>query len=263
MTVFETARYEIGRRVRGTVILTAAICLYSAFIIWYFTVLEGIEFEDVFADLPPAMMEAFGIESLSTIEGFLGAELYSFVWVLGLGLYFAYAAGGLIATDIQNERMDLLLSFPISRSRLLVEKFASLLFPIVAVNIFTGGAIYLFVSAIGESIDPRYLVLVHALSIPYLLACAGIGVVFSAVVSRGAIAERGAIGVVFVLFLVESVVGGADQYDWIQYISPTHYYEPTPILIDGTYELVDSGILIVAFFGLLLLSQVLFHRRDI
>jgi hypothetical protein len=114
-----------------------------------------------------------------------------------------------------------------------------------------------------ESIDPVYLLLTHALSIPYLLVCAGIGTVFSVMVSRAAIAERGAIGVVFVLFLVESVVGGADEYDWIQYFSPTHYYEPTPILIDGTYELIDSGILLVAFFGLLLLSQLLFHRRDI
>jgi len=244
-------------------ILTVAIGLYSAFIVWYFTVLDGVDFEDVFEDLPPAMMEAFGIETLSTIEGFLGAELYNFVWVLGLGLYFAYAAGGLIATDIENERMDLLLSFPISRSQLLAEKFASLLIPMIVVNAFVGGAVYFFVSAIGESIDPMYLLLTHALSIPYLLVCAGIGTVFSVMVSRAAIAERGAIGVVFVLFLVESVVGGADEYDWIQYFSPTQYYEPTPILIDGTYELVDSGILLVAFFGLLLLSQILFHRRDI
>jgi len=261
--MFETARYETGRRVRGTVILIVAIGLYSAFIIWYFTVLDGIEFEDVFQDLPPAMLEAFGIESLSTIEGFLGAELYSFVWVLGLGLYFAYAAGGIIATDIENERMDLLLSFPISRSQLLAEKFASLLFPIIVINIFVGSGVYVFVSAIGEAVDPMHLVLVHVLSIPYLLVCGGIGTVFSVMVSRAAIAERGAIGVVFVLFLVDSVVGGADEYDWIQYFSPTHYYEPTPILIDGTYELIDSGILLVAVFGLLLLSQILFHRRDI
>jgi len=261
--VFETTRYETGRRSRGAAVLTVAIGLYSAFIIWYFTVLDGIEFEDVFEDLPPAMTEAFGIETMSTVEGFLGAELYNFVWVLGLGLYFAYAAGGIIATDIENERMDLLLSFPISRSQLLAEKFAALLFPILAVNIFVGGAVYVFVSAIGESIDPVYLALAHVLSIPYLLVCAGIGAVFSVAVSRAAVAERAAVGVVFVLFLVESVVGGADEYDWIQYVSPTHYYEPTLILIDGTYELVDSGILLVAFFGLLLLGQMLFHRRDI
>lgn len=261
--MFETARYEVSRRIKGSVYLSIAISIYAGFIVWYFTVLEGVAIEEVFQELPPAMLEAFGIQTLNTIEGFLGAEVYNFVWVLGLGLYFAYVAGGTIASDIENERMDLLLSLPISRAQLLAEKFASLLFPIFTVNVVVGVAVYVFASAIGEPIDPTYLALTHLLSIPYLLVCAAVGMVFSVVFSRSALAERGALGVVFALFLVESVVGGADQYDWIQYFSPTHYYDPTPLLIDGSYDLIDTGILLVAFLGLLLLSQILFQRRDI
>lgn len=261
--MFETARYEVSRRLRGTVFLSIAISLYAAFIVWYFTVLEGIAVEEVFEELPPAMMEAFGIETLSTIEGFLGAQIYNFVWLLGLGLYVAYVAGGTIATDIERGRMEILLSFPISRSQLLVEKLASLLLPIVVVNLVVGCVIYLLAASIGERIAVTHLALTHVLSVPYLLVCTGIGLAFSVAVDRAAIAERGAVGVVFVLFLVESVVSGASEYDWIQYLSPTQYYEPTPALIDGSYELIDSGILLVAFIGLVLLSQILFYRRDI
>lgn len=261
--MFETTRYEIERRIRGTVLLSIGISLYAGFIVWYFTVLEGVSIEEIFEDVPPAMRDAFGVESLSTIEGFLGAEVYNFVWVLGLGLYLAYVAGGLIAGDIERQRMDLLLSFPISRARLLAEKFAAVLLPIVVVNVVVGTVIYLSADAIDESIDLTHLVMAHVLSVPYLLVCAGIGIVLSVIVNRAAIAERGAIGIVFVLFLVESAVGSADEYDWIQYISPTHYYEPTTILLDGSYELIDSGILLVAFLGLVLLSQILFTNRDI
>lgn len=261
--MFETARHEMHRRVKGTAVLTVGVSLYAAFIVWYFTVLEGINIDELYESLPPAMVEAFGIETLSTIEGFLGAELFNFVWVLGLGLYFAYAAGGLIAKDIETERMDLLLAFPISRSRLLIEKFTSLLLPLVSLNVIVGGVIYVLVHSVGESVELGHLALTHVLSIPYLLVCAGIGVVFSVVVSRAAIAERAAIGVVFLLFLVESVVGGTGEYEWIQYVSPTYYYEPTSILIDGSFELIDTGILVVAFVGLLLLSQILFRHRDI
>lgn len=263
MRMFETARYEISRRVRGTMVLSVAISLYAGFIVWYFTVLEGVSIEDVFEELPPAMMEAFGIETLSTIEGFLGAQIYNFVWLLGLGLYFAYVAGGIVAADIENDRMDLLLSFPISRSQLLVEKAASLLLPIVVVNVVVGCVIYLLAASIGERIDVTHLALTHVLSVPYLLVCTAIGLVFSVAVDRAAIAERGAIGVVFALFLIESAVSGASEYEWIRYISPTHYYEPTPLLIDGSYELIDTGILLVAFVGLVLLSQILFYQRDI
>ncbi|GAA0505417.1 ABC-2 type transport system permease protein [Halorubrum aquaticum] len=261
--MLETARYEVARRVRGTAFLSVGISLYAAFIVWYFTVLEGVAVEEVFEELPPAMMEAFGIETLSTIEGFLGAQIYNFVWLLGLGLYFAYAAGGLVANDVESGRMELLLSFPIARSRLLVEKFASLLVPIVVVNAVAGGVIYLLAASIGERLDATHLVLTHVLSVPYFLVCAAIGLTFSVAVDRAAVAERGAVGVVFVLFLVESVVSGAGDYDWIRYVSPTHYYEPTPLLIDGTHDPIDAGILLVAFLGLVLLSQVLFDRRDI
>lgn len=261
--MFETARYEARRRIRGAAILTAGVGAYAGFIVWYFTVLEGIDYEDVFQELPPAMLEAFGIESLSTIEGFLGAQVFNFVWLLGLGLYFAYVGGGTIAGDVETERLDLLLSFPVTRARLLVEKFAALLVPMIAVNALGGPIIYLFVVAVGESIPVENLFLAHLLSIPFFLVCAAIGLVFSVAVDRAAIAERGAVGTVFALYLVESVVGGADTYDWIQYLSPTQYYEPTPILIDGTFDAIDSAVLLVAFVGLLLLAQTLFKRRDI
>ncbi|WP_280586980.1 ABC transporter permease subunit [Halorubrum sp. Boch-26] len=261
--MLETARYEGRRRLRGAAILTAGVGAYAGFIVWYFTVLEGVDYEDVFRDLPPAMLEAFGIESLSTIEGFLGAQVFNFVWLLGLGLYFAYVAGGTVAGDIETERMELLLSFPVTRSRLLVEKSAALLVPMIAVNALGGPIIYLFVVAVGETVPLDHLLLAHLLSIPFLLVCAGVGLVFSVAVDRAAIAERAAVGTVFVLYLVESVVGGADAYDWIQYLSPTQYYEPTPILIEGSFEPIDSAILLVASLGLLILSQALFERRDI
>lgn len=224
--MLETARYETSRRIRGTVVLTVAIGLYAAFTVWYFSILEGADFEDVFEDMPSAMIEAFGIEALGTVEGFLGGQIFNFVWLLGLGLYFAYAAGGLIANDIEDDRLDLLLSFPISRSRLLVEKFASLLLPLFVLNVVGAAAIYGMVITIGESIELTHLVLAHLLSIPYLLTCAALGLVFSVVVDRAAIAERAAIGLVFVLWLVESVVSAGSDFDWIQFISPTHYYEP-------------------------------------
>jgi ABC-2 type transport system permease protein len=261
--MLETTRYEASRRLRGTAVLTGAISVYVAFVVWYFTALEGVDYEQIFADLPPAMIEAFGIEALGTIEGFLGAQIFNFVWLLGLGLYFAYAAGGLVAGDVESTRLDLVLSFPVSRSRLLVEKFASLLVPLLTLNVVVGGVIYALVLAIGESIDPAHLALAHLLSVPYLLVCAGIGLLCSVLADRAAIAERAAIGAVFVLYLVESIVGGGTDVEWLQYLSPTNYYAPTPLLIGGVYEPIDSLVLLGILLGLLGCSTIVFRRRDV
>ncbi|GGL67199.1 hypothetical protein GCM10009039_26520 [Halocalculus aciditolerans] len=253
----------MGRRLRGTVVLTVGVSLYTAFIVWYFSLLDPEAFKQVAQSLPPAMLEAFGMQAIGSIGGFLGGQIYTFVWLLGLGIYFAYTAAGTIASDIENDRMDLLLSFPVSRSQLLLEKFASLLLPMTVLNIVVGGVTYGLVLAIGETIDPMHLALAHLLSIPYLLVCAAIGMVLSVLVDRAAIAERAAMGAIFVLWMVESAVGTAESVAWLRYISPTHYYQPTPILLTGTYELMDAGILLAGFLGLLIIAQVLFQRRDI
>jgi ABC-2 type transport system permease protein len=261
--MLETTRYEMGRRVRGTAVLTVGVSLYVAFIVWYFSLLDPSAFEQVAQSLPPAMLDAFGMESIGSISGWLGGQIYTFLWLLGLGIYFAYTSAGLIASDIESDRMDLLLSFPMSRSQLLIEKVAALCLPLITVNVIVGGVTYATVASIGETIDPVSLVMTHLLSIPYLLVCAAIGLVLSVMVDRAAVAQRAAIGLIFVLWLVESAVGAAEDFAWIQNLSPTHYYSPTPVLIDGSYELIDAGILIVAFLGLLIVSQVLFYRRDI
>lgn len=261
--MFETARYEANRRRRGTAVLSSGIAILIAFFIWYFSVLDVEGLTQAMESLPPALIEAFGIQTIATIEGFLAAEVYSFLWVLGLGLYFAYAAGGLIAADVEHDRMDLLLSFPVSRSQILVEKFSALLVPMIVINIVGAFVVYVGAVAIGEQIAVEHLVLVHALSIPYLSTCAAIGTMFSVTFDRADIAKRAAIGLVFALFLVKSVTASTDGYEWIQYISPMHYYEPTPILIDGTYHIMDAGVLLIVSIALLVASQELFQRRDI
>lgn len=261
--MLETTRYETSRRLRGTVILTIGVSLYVTFMVWYFSLVDASAYEQIAESVPPAMRDAFGIQTIGTIEGWLGGQIYTFVWLVGLGIYFAYSAAGRIASDIESDRMDLLLSFPISRGQLLLEKFGSMLLPLVVLNVVVGAVTYGLVVAIGETIEPTHLAVAHLLSIPYLLVCAAIGMVLSVLVDRVAVAERAAIGLVFVLWLVESAVGAAEDFAWIQNISPTHYYSPTPVLIDGSYELMDAGILIAAFLGLIIVSQILFQRRDI
>lgn len=261
--MLETARFEGKRRVRGTAILAVGLSLYSGFIVWYFTVFEDVDAEEIFADMPPALMEAFGIVGLASIEGFLGAQVYTFLWLLGLGIYFAYAGAGLVANDIERGRMDLLAVFPISRARLLGEKFSSLFVPLLVLNIVVGIAIYGFVFAIGESIDPIHMTLAHVLSIPYLLVCGAIGMILSVLVDRASIAERGAMGLIFLLWLGESVVSGAGEYSWLAYLSPTYYYEPTPVLIDGSYEPIHSLVLLGVFVVLFGIGVTLFKRRDL
>ena len=83
------------------------------------------------------------------------------------------------------------------------------------------------------------LLAVHALSGPYLLVCASIGVVLSVLVSREDFAQRSGIAVIFLLFVVDAVSIDTD-YEWLGDLSPTRYCDPTEILVEGTYDVEDA-----------------------
>lgn len=262
--MLEFTRYAVERRLRGAVVLSALLAGLAAFTAAFFpSVKESApQLQDYIDSLPPAFREAFGIESFASIQGFLATEFYTFAWLLVLGLYFGYRAGHLIAGDVESERIELLLALPVSRARLLNERYLALVPTMVVVNVFGAIAVVLAVFAIGESIGAVELLAVHALSIPYFLACAGIGLVLSVSTDTADRAARGALGVIFGLFLVESLTAASDV-DWLGLLSPTHYYDPSAVLVRNNYDLAGALVLLAAALALLGLATWLFRRRDI
>ncbi|MDQ2051229.1 ABC transporter permease subunit [Natronolimnohabitans sp. A-GB9] len=263
--MLEIFQYESRNRVRGSVYLSIAMSLLAALVIWIYPSFSE-SFDDVDEQLlqayPEEVIRLFDVQTMATLEGFLAFELYVFGWVILLGLYVAYLGGGVIADDVERGRMDILLSLPISRARTVAEKYASLAVPIVVVNVVTPIVVYVSAELVGEPISATDLVAVHALSIPYLFVCAGIGLVASVVVDRTGIAQRIALGITFGLFMLESLLEGTD-YEAVGVISPTRYFDPNEILLESTYDLIGAAVLIGMTLVLVVASQLWFTRRDI
>ena len=267
-TMFEITRYEFDRRVKGAVVLAVLLAVMSFGIVALFPSIEtsGADLEAYWQSLPPAMKAAFGASggafSLTTMEGFLAVELYQFFWLLLLGIYTAYIAGGLIAGDVERGRLDVLLATPVSRSKVIIEKFLSLVPTLVVLNVIVGAVVYVSVVAIGESVSLSDLVVAHLLSIPYLLACGAIGLLLSVVFDHADVAQRAGLGAIFALFLLDSVASSADM-GWLGAISPTHYYDPTAILVSSEYDWTGAVVLLAGIVVLVLVSRVIFQRKDI
>ncbi|WP_129115959.1 ABC transporter permease [Halegenticoccus tardaugens] len=261
--MFELARYEGRHRIKGASVLAVGLSALAALYVGMFpSVSSSVDLDEYVEAFPAVFREAFGVVTLNTIEGFLAAELYAFGWVLLLGLYFAYAAAGLVADDVERGRMDLLLSLPVRRSRVVLEKFLSLFVPLAVLNVVVPIAVYVATVLINDPIAVGDLLAVHLLSVPYLLATAGVGLLASVVFDRSSVAQRVALGAVFGLYLVESVVASTD-YAWLGTLAPTRYYDPSAVLVEGTYDLGGTAALAVAAVALVVASELWFARRDI
>ncbi|WP_290811394.1 ABC transporter permease subunit [Halovivax sp.] len=261
--MLELATYEGGKRLRGSVYLSIAMSALAALVIWiYPSYSEAFDEDELFQAMPDAMLRLFDLQTMASLEGFLAFELYVFGWIIMLGLYVAYLGAGTVADDVERGRLDITLSLPISRARLVSEKFAALAVPIVVVNVVTPVVVYGSAAAIDEPIAAADLAAVHLLSIPYLFACAGIGLAASVAVDRTGIAQRIALGVTFGLFLLESLVTDTD-YEDAGLVGPSRHYDPNEILLDGTYDLASVAVLVAMTLALLVGSVLWFRRRDV
>lgn len=257
-------RYAVRRRRNGTLVLSVLLGVLAAGTVAIFPSFAqaGVDFEAYLESLPPAFREAFGVANLTSIEGFLATEFYQFAFVILLGMYAAYVGGRLVAAEVETGRMDLVLAGPISRWRVVLERYLSLVPTFLAVNVVVSLAVYGSVLAIDESLALERLVVVHLLSLPYLLVCGAIGLVFSVYVSRSDTAQRAGLGVVFGLFLVDSLTAATD-YDWIGMVSPTRHYDPTAVLVDGHYDWVGAAGMLVVTVVLVGVAMWWFSRVDI
>lgn len=261
--MLEFARYEGRQRVKGSAVLAVGLAALTGMYVGMFpTIEQSIDLQEYANAFPEAFREAFNIEAMGTMPGFLATELYGVMWILLLGLYLAYSAASLVAEDVERGRIDVLLSLPVARRRVLVEKYSTVLVPILAVNVVIAVMVAVGTRLVGYPVAVSRIVGVHAFSLPYLLCCAAIGLVASVAFDRASTAQRASLGVVFGLFLVESLAGTADA-DWLGVLSPMRYYNPTAILVHGRYDIAGAAILLAATAVLLAGSVWWFERKDL
>ncbi len=253
---------ESRRRVRGTVILTAGFAFITAFYLSVFQDFAG-DAEAIADAFPEFMFEFFGIEAIHTVEGFIAAEVYSFFWVILVAAYLAYVAGGTVAADIDTRRMDLLLANPVSRESVVLQKLAAFWVPLVGLNVAVPAIVYIGSVLIDEAMNPVAVIMVHLLSIPYLLVCVGIGLVCSVLLNHARSARAIAFGSVFLLWLVDGVSRLDPDLEWVGIVTPSRYYDPTAILVREEYAFVDALVLLVVSIVLVSVALVAFVRRDI
>lgn len=263
--MLELARYEARHRLRGAGYAAAAMSGFAAlYIAVYPTFAEsmGEDIDRLLEAYPEALSKAFGVQTLASMEGYLASELYTFGWLLVVGLYLAYAGASLIAPDVDRERMDMTLSLPVSRARVVLESYASLLVPITALTAVVPVVVVVGTALVDYPIDAGRVAALHLLSVPYLMVCSALGLVASVVFDRGGAAQRVAVGALVALFFGESLLTDTD-YEALGTVSPARYLDPNAVLREGEYALADAGLLLVAAAALVAVAVAYFRRKDI
>ena len=250
---------------RGIVGWSIGVAVYAVMIcaIWP-TIRDSPSLLAAMKDYPEALKEVFGGDAagFATAAGYLNAELFSMMVPLFLAVFAIGFAAGTTGGDEERGLLDLVLSHPVPRGRVVAEKVAALTVGVVAISGVTAVAMIVAGAVVDLGIPAGNVV----------AACAGAGLVGlvagSFALSVGlAHGTRGtAIGAASVVlglaYLLQILSGFVDGFRPFRWVSPLYVADSTAPLATGwpvgryLALLVVSGVLVA-------LGAAAFTRRDL
>lgn len=171
---------------------------------------------------------AFGLDKLQfgSMMGFYGTECGN---ILGLGgaFYAALTAMVLLAGEEGGHTAEFLLTHPVSRLRVCLEKLAALAVLVIGLNLvcFACGAGGILI--IGEEADWGDLVRYHGASLLMQLEIGAVCFGLSAFLRRGGLGL--AMGLTALLYFAGLLLNLDSGLDWLRFITPYYYADAARI----------------------------------
>jgi len=251
---------------RSLVAWAVGIGLYVMLIVAVWpSIRDSGQLKTAFEDYPDALKEFFGGEAsfdFATAAGFLNAELFSLMLPLLLSVLAIGFGASILAGEEERGLLDLVLSYPVPRARLVWEKGASLVVGLGVMAAMTAATL-LGVGAIVD-VDVRASNLVAAITGSVLVAGAMGFVALAVGAWRGS--RAAAIGVAAAVFgasyLLQVLAGFVDALQPTRWVSATYLANGSMPVRNG-WPVVEFCVLAMISAVLLVVARWGFDRRDL
>jgi ABC-2 type transport system permease protein len=215
-----------------------------------------------------AMPEAFakmflgeGVSFASPV-GFIDAELFSFMGPIVLMVFAITLAVRQIAGEEENGTLALLLAYPVTRGRLLLQKAAVVAVAVLGLTVVVFVALVAGVTAAGVDLGVREMLEAHVSL--YLLTLAVAMVSFAVGAATGSRAAAAGAGTVLAAgsYLLNALAPLASATEPLQKVSLFYYYGGTQPLYKGL-EAGNAAVLLAVAAASLAAAYAGFARRDV
>lgn len=237
----------------------ALLALTAAF----FPSMQSAALDQLFKAIPPSMKTMIGdLSDYSTFPGYLGSAVFGLraqMLFVPMAIILGYS---LSVTEESGGKLYQLLAQPISRLRVLLEKFFAGLFisaVVIAVSILSIVVVSLLIN---EPVPQEMLMRVYVMSVLFTWAVFALTYALGKATGRKSIALM--IPVVWVMFslLVDAF---ASQIEWLkntEYASLFHYYR-TAELVHNDINWANALTLVVVTVLPILIALLVFPNRDL
>lgn len=225
---------------------------------------RDMDFAGIVEEYPEAMQEMFALDQIATGPGFLNAELFS--WLLPV-MFITYGVGlgaRLLAREEESGTLDVLLSTPLSRTRLMMEKAAAAATGLVILAFVLFLSTWLLAGLADMGITVGYAAGASLAMLLLGLLFGGVAYAFTAVTGRRGLAIAVSVSLAvagYVLYAASSIVDSIASWDWVTPFQHAIGVGPASTgeagLPRGYLWLVIAAVVVVAAV------RPVFHRRDL
>jgi ABC-2 type transport system permease protein len=231
----------------------------------YPSIRDNAEIDKLIEQYPEVLKEFFafgGVMDYSTGAGFLGSELFSIMVPL-LFIIAAITAGArAIAGEEENGTLDLLLSLPLTRRRLVLEKLVALVVELAFLGIVLWLTLVVGAAVTSMDVSAGHLAAATLGAGLIGLDYGAIALLLGAATGRRGIAIGGAAATAVAAYLVNTLAPLLDVLHPLRRISPFYRYSAADPLREGLDAGTLAFLVAVAVLAVALAIPAL-DRRDL
>ncbi len=236
------------------------VLLYAAF--WPNIRDNAAELTKYVENMPEFMRNLIGNVDYATPAGYLQSEIFTFLGPILLLVYAVGAGSRAIAGEEETGSLDLLLSTPVRRRRVLLDKFGAML----GATFWLVLAMWVSVLLLGPAFDLRAPVngfTASSLNL-FLLALAfgSVALAVGAATGSKGLAVGVPSGVALVTFVLNTLAPSVDWLEPYRVLSPFYYYSSGDPMLNGL-DLWHAVVLAAVTAFALGVALVTFERRDL
>lgn len=260
MTLF---LHEIKRNRLSLIIWTSVISFMLAVCVFIYPEMASQmnEMSEMFSDMG-SFSSAFGMDELNFGEfmGYFGVECGN---NLGLGgaLFAAILGIGALAKEEKDRTAELLLTLPISRSKVITQKLLSVFTQVFILNFSVAVISTLSALIIGEKLDAKPFFLILFASFLMQIEISAITFGISAFLRKGSFAIG--LGISLMFYFMNILANLTEETEFLKYITPYGYSDASGIIND---EKLNVGYICVGFaFAVIAvaLGYYKYNKKDI
>ncbi len=240
--------------------LAALVLMYASF--WPSVRASGERFNEFVEQAPSWVRDLIGSPDFATPEGYVRSELFALTLPIILLVYGIGLGARAIAGEEERGSLDLLLSLPVSRRRVVAERFAALAGGLLLLSATAWAAILALGPPFDLRLDAAAVAAACLLAALLGLAFGSVALAVGAATGRRALAAGVAGALALLSFLVNTFATSVGWIRPLRWISPFRYYAAHDPLV-GAFRPLDALVLVAIAAVALAVALATFERRDV